>query len=371
MYRVLLLCMATSDYKIYTTTNQAWEAMLVALRNAQKSIYWEVYTLVDDSIGNRFFDILVEKSKQGIDVKLILDYWGSFGLSRKKMSELKAIGMDIRFFEDRKRRFLIWWGLFGSRTHRKVLIIDEKIGFVGGVNVERSMKNWLDIHVAIRGKMVRTLLRSFAKSYIMCGGDKKKVSDLFKYNHRVAHDTIDLITDRPDLNKSQAKKKYIEALLRARERVILFSPYYFPDRQFLAALWKAKKNGVRVDLLIPFRSDLRIASYTAYAWFSLMQRWGVKVHLMPQMMHGKGVIMDDEWAMIGSSNIDRLSFQHNHELNLRFHDKRVVRKLKRVVTRWIAHSKPFNSERWEKRGRLHKFKEWIAVKVYRVLFGPK
>lgn len=364
--------MATpSNYKIYSTTQTAWAAMFEALRVAQKSIYWEVYMFLDDSAGHQFFDLLLAKTRAGVDVKLIIDYWGSFALSNKKVAALRAQGIDIRFFEDRKRRHLIWWGLFSSRTHRKMLIIDEKLGFVGGVNVGAEMRDWLDIHVALRGKTVRSLLRSFAKSYIRCGGDPQAVRDLFKYEKRVETDTVDVVSDKPNLQHSQVKKRYIEALLRARERVILFSPYYFPDKAFLNALWQAKKKGVRVDLLIPFRTDLRVASYAAYAWFSLMKTLGVNVHLMPKMMHGKGVIKDDDWALVGSSNIDMPSFHYNHEMNVRLNDKRAVRKLTRILNNWIKLSKPLDQKKWEQRGRWHKVKEWLAVTLYRFWFGGR
>lgn len=362
--------MSSSDYKIYSTTADAWAAMLASIKAAQKSIYWEVYILADDAIGKQFFTILEEKAAAGIDVKLIVDYWGSFWLSRKRVQELRDKGIDIRVFQDSKRRRLIWWGLMSSRTHRKILIVDEKIGFVGGVNVQRSMEDWLDIHVALRGKAVRSLLRSFAKSYIMCGGDKQAVSSFVDYKRRLEHSTIDIIADQPHLSTSKVKKTYIEALLRARERVILFSPYYFPDRHFLAALWKAKKKGIRVDLLIPFRTDMRIATYAAYTWFSLMRAWGVTVHLMPKMMHGKGVIVDDDWAMIGSSNIDQTSFHYNHELNIGLHNKRIVGKLKRIALGWIKDSRPLGEE-WEKRGNWQKIKEWVALKLYRFWFGAE
>lgn len=361
--------MASSEYKIYSTTKAAWEAMFAALKTAQKSIYWEVYMFLDDTAGHQFFDLLVAKAQAGVDVKLIIDYWGSFGLSGKRVAELRAQGIDIRFFEDRSRRALVWWGLFSSRTHRKLLIVDEKVGFVGGVNVGNEMRDWLDIHVALRGKAVRSLLRSFAKSYIRCGGQREAVVDLFKYKTRVKSDTIDIVTDQPNLTKSHVKKKYVEALLKARERVILFSPYYFPDKTFLNALWQAKKKGVRVDLLIPFRTDLRLASYAAYAWFSLMKTLGVHVHLMPKMMHGKGVIKDDDWALVGSSNIDLNSFHFNHEMNVRLRDKRAVRKLTRILTQWIRLAEPLDQAKWEKRGRWQRFKEWVALNLFKFWFG--
>lgn len=359
--------MMLPKYQIYESSESAWNGMMEAIATAQCSIYWEVYIFVDDEVGNRFFTLLKEKVKQGVDVKLIFDSLGSFGISKKRIDSLRAAGIDIRLFHERKHRYRGFWKKMISRTHRKVLIVDEHIGFIGGVNIDKKMKDWLDIHVRIVGEPVRSLLRAFAKMYIICGGPKKAVKHLLKYKFRVSKEIqdIEFIYDEAS-GKSRARKKYAEALLKARERVILFSPYYFPDKHFLKALWKARKRGVRVDLLIPLRTDIRIATYAAYAWFALMKRYGVKVHLMKQMMHGKGVIVDDDWAMVGSSNIEHGSFYDNYEANVRLKDKGTVKKLKSILEGWIARADRLDDMGWEKRGCLHKAQEWIARKLYRV-----
>lgn len=360
--------MSASNYQIYATTQDAWDAMLSALRAAEKSIYWEVYMIADDPAGNQFFSILEEKAKAGLDIKLIFDYWGSLMLSKKKIAELRALGIDIRLFEDRKRRSLVWWGFFSSRTHRKILIVDEKFGFIGGVNVRHFMRNWLDIHVRVEGKVVRSLLRSFAKSYIICGGDKEKVRHLLKYKFRVMHDDFDVVYDEPGFASSRVRDQYVRALNKARERVILFSPYYFPDAGFLKALWKAKKRGVRVDLLIPFRSDLRLATLAAFAWFNILRRAGVHIHFLNKMMHGKGLIVDDDWTMVGSSNIDQPSFFLNHEANLLTKDRGFVEHMKKIVTGWMEDAETLEDKKWAKRGRWRRLKEWVALKLYHLLF---
>ncbi|KKW41734.1 MAG: Phospholipase D/Transphosphatidylase [Candidatus Magasanikbacteria bacterium GW2011_GWA2_56_11] len=363
--------MSVSAYKIYATTSEAWEAMYRAIAGAQHSIYWEVYMLLDDLAGKRFFELFEKKAQAGVSVRLIVDYWGSLGLSRRRVEELRSRGVDIRFFQDRKRWSLVWWGMFASRTHRKLLIVDERTGYIGGVNVGHYMRDWLDIQVEVRGQVVRSLLRAFARSYILCGGDKETVKHLLRYSFRVRQRYSDVICDRPDLAVSTVKQKYIEALSKARERVILFSPYYFPDRSFLRALWAAKKRGIRVDLLIPLRSDLRLATYVAYAWFAIMRRYGVHVHMLRKMMHGKGVIMDDDWAMIGSSNIDYPSFHYNHEANLQVRDKRFVRQLQRIVAGWQKDSLTLDEEKWGRRGRWQRCKEWCALRLYRIWFNIK
>jgi len=356
--------MKNSLYDVYTSTQEAWDAMKKAIIEAKKSIYWEVFIFVDDEIGRSFFDILEQKAREGIDVKVIIDSMGTLWFPKTRVASLQAAGVDILFFHDRKYRFRGWWRRLWSRTHRKILVVDEKTAFLGGVNVKKEMEDWLDMHVKVEGKVVRSILRSFAKMYIICGGQKEKVRHLLKYRFRVRSEGIDMVYDDAYTPESHVREKYTEALLKARERVILFSPYYFPDKEFLKALWAARRRGVRVDLLIPFRTDLRIVTYAAYFLFNLMRKLGVKVHLTKQMMHGKGMVVDDDWAMVGSSNIDHTSFYDCYEANILIKDKDFVNRVKSKLESWMKDSDELETISWDKRGPWQKIKEWVAYKLY-------
>lgn len=353
-----------SAYDVYASSKEAWDAMYQTIQTAKKSVYWEMYIFADDEAGKGFFDLLEKKALEGVDVKLIVDSWGTFWFPKKRIQSLKAAGVDLLFFQERKRRYRGLWLRLISRTHRKILVVDEKIGFIGGVNVQKGMESWLDMHVKIEGKVVRSLMRSFAKMYVICGGSKDNVRHLLKYPFRVFKDKVEFVYDDAHARDSMARQKYIEALTRARERVILFSPYYIPDKEFLKALWNARKRGVRVDLLIPFRTDLRIVTYAAYFLFELMQRFGVKIFLVKQMMHGKGVVVDDDWAMIGSSNLEHTSFYDSYEANVKIKDRVFVKRVKDTLQDWMDAAKELQSDEWSKRGNIHKIQEWIAYKLY-------
>jgi len=357
-----------SNYTLHTSTKDAWEAMHEAIAKAKKSVYWEVYIFSEDEVGNRFFDLLEKQAKKGLDVKLVIDSLGGFGLSSKRLKSLKAAGVDFHFFHERKKRYRGVWKKLVSRTHRKILIIDENLGFIGGVNVDKKHEDWLDIHVSIKGKAVRSLLRAFAKNYIICGGQKAKVKHLLKYKFRVEKDieNIEFIYDDAHSDRSRTRKRYVEALTKARERVILFSPYYFPDKKFLYALWNARKRGVRVDLLIPFRSDVRMVQYAAYAWFAVMKRYGVNIHVTDKMMHGKGVVVDNDWAMVGSTNLDKTSFYDNYEANVRIRDKRFVRRLKMTLLKWAEKAQKIEESEWKKRSLFHRIQEWFALQTLKI-----
>ncbi|MEK7131796.1 MAG: phospholipase D-like domain-containing protein, partial [Patescibacteria group bacterium] len=168
------------SYKFYNTTVSAWDAMRQAINDAKTSIYWEIYTLVDDLAGRPFLDILCAKAKAGIDVKLIIDAIGSFYLSKEAIRRLKDSGVKFLTFNNLRPDFIIqnWWRRVWYRTHRKVLIIDEELVFIGGVNISESSSDWSDLHLKLSGKIVRPILFGFAKAYVRAGGDKKDVQHL-------------------------------------------------------------------------------------------------------------------------------------------------------------------------------------------------
>jgi cardiolipin synthase A/B len=362
--------MNTSSYKIYSNTKEAWEAMYSEIERATRSIFWELYIFIDDEVGRPFFELLRKKAQEGVEVKVVVDSLGSFGLSKELVSSLRKDGVDIVFFQERKHRYRGFWRRLWTRTHRKVLVVDEKIGFVGGANIRKDMHDWYDIVVRFEGDAIAPLLRYFAKSYSIAGGEKKKVQRL-KRLRVTSHSLSDVraIFDSPNrLGVSKAKKEYVKALRQAKKHVIFFSPYYVPDQQFLRALWFARKRGVRVDILLPLRSDLRLLTHVAYAYFALMERLGVRVHLTEQMLHGKGVVVDDSWAMIGSSNIDETSFRDNYEANIKIKNRHVVRQIKKAVTKWLHGSVAFDRDTVKHRSWLHRLKVWIAVRLYRIWY---
>lgn len=361
--------MKQSSYKIYSSTKDAWEAMYQAIERAQRSIFWELYIFVDDTAGKPFFDLLMKKAKEGVEVRVIVDSLGSFWLSKERVSALKNSGVDILFFHERKYKYRGFWRRLWKRTHRKVLVIDEEIGFVGGVNIRSDMQDWYDFMVEFDGDTVFPLLRYFAKSYIISGGERKKVRRLL-YMRGVPTfmQTVRAVFDEPsESGVSNAKREYIKALRKAKKSVIVFSPHYVPDAQFLRALWLARKRGVRVDILLPFSPDVRFLSYVAYGYFSLMNSFGVKVHLTKNMLHGKGFVVDDSWAMVGSSNIDETSFRDNYEANVTIHDRQIVSDIKKVLLKWLQDSDEI-TKYGKKGGIWHRMKVWLAVRLYRMWY---
>ena len=160
------------SYLFYSSTISAWEGMYRSVLGATKSIYWEIYIFIDDEAGNRFIDLLCEKANQGVDVKIIVDGIGSLDLSQLAIKRLRFCGVEVLIFNPLYpdvRRIRKWWNKVWLRTHCKVLLIDEEIAFIGGVNVQSTMENWDDLHLKISGRVIRPLLRNFGKKYVATG----------------------------------------------------------------------------------------------------------------------------------------------------------------------------------------------------------
>lgn len=355
-------------YNIYGTTGAAWDAMYASLETAKTSIYWEVYIFIDDAEGKRFSDILEKKAIEGLEVKLIVDTLGSLTLSKKTISRLKKAGVEIIFFYERKKRIRSWWQKLWTRNHRKMLIIDRESTFIGGVNIEAGMKDWFDIMIEIKGDISKQFLPYFAQSYLISGGKRSHIKHLFARQEKISIRGIDFVFDEPSQKRSRARRYYLRALRDAKKKIILFSPYFFPDKGFLRAMKMARKRGVRIDMIMPFRTDLKLVTYAAQSWYQELSDLGIHIHLLHQMMHGKGLIVDDSWAMAGSSNINHTSFYETYESNIRIEDHDMVRSLTKEVLGWLPGSTHIDNMYWEDRSLFEKVKENMALWLYRLWY---
>jgi len=348
------------QYKFFSVSKDAWNAMYHAIEKAHQSIYWETYIFVDDKVGIRFVDLLEKKAKQGADVKLVIDGFGSYQFSKSSMKRLQKVGVEIVIYNPiTLGKFMRFWRAFWERTHRKILVIDNKIGFIGGVNVQDYMADWLDLQLVVKGKMVRSLTRAFAKSYIRAGGKRKKVRKLL---HPIFEKSkkFKFIFQTPSAKRSKMQANYVKAINKARKKLKLAVPYYLPSRKFIKAISRARKRGVKIDLILPLRSDMKIVNWAARKYYNLMNKIGVQLHFTPKMMHGKAMVVDGKEGMVGSSNIDKGSFYRNLEANAYFTDKKMVGDLEKILKEWEEFSQPFEASRWKNKGLLRRLKSALT-----------
>jgi cardiolipin synthase len=360
------------SYKFYNTTRSAWDGMSQAIFSAQKSIYWEIFTFIDDLAGKPFVDLLCAKAQAGLDVKIIADAFGSFSLSKESIFRLKASGVTFLIFNNFAPEFSLrhWMRRVWHRTHRKVLIIDREVVFIGGVNVAQFSANWHDLHMRLTGRIVVPILAGFARAYIRAGGDKKDVHDLLRPKvlpqFNVFKEKINFILHSPlhATIKSPFKDFYKQALNNAKDRFNLLTPYYVPDRNFLQLIAKAKKRGVNIHIIMPWRTDEKIMRYLASMFYGISAKAGAVFYFLKKMNHGKAVSVDNTLGMVGSANLTPRSFYINHEAGVVFSDQQMVDDLNQILETWkseavsLADLGLHNKIGWSK-----KFKDWWMNKI--------
>lgn len=289
--------------------------MFEAIKNAQESVYLEMYIFNDDMSLFNFFNLLKEKAKNGLRVKIILDSLGSRELSNDDIALLRENGVE-----------LIFLSYFLHRTHRKILIVDEGVAFIGGVNLSQKFKLWNDLVVEIKNKkLVRHIIGSFAKVYAKGGG---KDSLLLNRDKRIILDKTRtwLVEHFPTRKKFNLKKIYKKHLSRAKENIILVTPYFMPRRWLIGVLHQAVLRRVKVEILVPETTDIFIIDRVNYFYMFKLSKLGVNFYIEPQMNHAKIMIIDSKEGMVGSQNLDFLSFELNDEIGVFLKDSNAVKK---------------------------------------------
>ncbi len=314
-------------YRFYTTSEKAWIAMLEAIRQAKHSIYLESFILTDDHRTHYFFEALRQKANEGVRVKIIIDRVGSFFFGSINKEKFEKAGVEVLFFHR-------WF----YRTHRKVLIVDDALAFLGGVNIHGSYADWLDLHMRIDGLLVRQLLKSFAKIYALAGGKEQLIPNRKKgqpsKTRAVLYKAKTWLIERwPIRGKSVLKDYYQKKCAEAQKSLVIVTPYFLPHAWLLKSLKSAARRGVKIEVMIPKKTDIGIIN-TLHRIIAYGLKDYIRILFIPEMNHAKVLLVDDQEGLIGSNNIDAQSFDYNLEASLIFQRKDMVGDLKKILETW-------------------------------------
>ncbi|MFA6424023.1 MAG: phosphatidylserine/phosphatidylglycerophosphate/cardiolipin synthase family protein [Candidatus Magasanikbacteria bacterium] len=355
------------SYKFYRDTVSALRAMQEAILGAQKSIYWEIYSLIDDKTGKPFVDALCERALAGLEIKIIIDAIGSYEISQPSLNRLRTAGVDIVFYNSFGPRWSAsgWARSLWQRNHRKVLVIDKEAVFIGGVNVAESYCSWDDLHVRITGMEVSPLLRGFARSYIRGGGERKKVRHLLYFHFKKEWNEIKghlkYILQSPLTNRySRAKRIFLTTLSKAKLNFNLLTPYFVPDKRFFELVSLAKKRGVKIDLFLPLRPDHKFIELVGGFYSKMAHKYGMNVFFSPKMNHGKAMTCDGEIGFVGSVNFTQRSFFNNEESGILFRDSAMVKDLDDMFADLRASAFVLNDKNYLHFGLKGKIKDWLG-----------
>ncbi|MBX3242341.1 MAG: cardiolipin synthase [Chitinophagaceae bacterium] len=344
-------------------------AVFEALEKAEHFIHLEYYIVEEGVVADRFFEILTRKAAGGVKVRFIYDDFGSSGLKRKRLNALRAAGIEIYPFYEIKIYALA--NRLNYRDHRKIIIIDGHTAFLGGINFSDRYTNvppgtlyWRDTHLKLTGASVNNLQYHFIANWNFCSGYKLEVDrSLFPGNllDKVGEDLVQIVAGGPDYPRSSIMLSYFTAIVMAKKRIYITSPYFIPNTSIFDALVKAALSGKDVRLLLPGISDSRIVNAAAKSYFSELLKSGVRIFLYRKgFVHAKTMLVDDTLSMVGTANMDVRSFDLNFEINAVVYSSRINSELHKAFLSDLENSEEVDPVEWGKRGKMAEFGDACA-----------
>lgn len=311
--------------KFYSNSVRAWKEMITTISTAQKCVYIEMYIFSDDtSETHDFVSTLIERAQSGVQIILVLDAFGSSSLSKNTQQAFLEHGIEIQYF----RHWI-------HRTHRKTVIVDNKIAFIGGVNITQHALGWDDLQIKVKGQIVRRLVKVFTRTYKLSGGKTKLLvpEKYLKRKHRIR---MWVLEHTPLSGVFALKKYYLKKISSATTKITLVTPYFIPHEWLMNALSSAIARGVSVDILLPEKTDSVILDSINRYYAMRATEIGARIIITKGTNHAKAALIDSSEGLVGSGNLDSLSFERNSELGIFFTDKKSVQELNNVIQNWIA-----------------------------------
>lgn len=363
---------------IYTDGHALFDRVKKDLREAKHYIHMEFYILNLDGLGTEILEILKEKAREGLEVKLLYDAVGSKQLRKGKMKGLYEAGVSIEAFFHAKIIPFINFRV-NNRNHRKNLIIDGDIGYVGGFNIgdeylglDEKLGYWRDTHLRIQGDGVDALQLSFIHDWNSQVEEDRQLDYDQRYFPKNArkdgHVAMQLGLSGPNNDWHQLEFAYMKMIMNAKKLIYIHTPYFVPEIGFVNALRIAAKSGVDVHLIVPNKPDQPFVHWATLTTVAQLMYDGVNVYTYEKgFIHSKMMIIDGEVASVGSANMDQRSFQLNFEVNALIYNKAIAQKLIHAFERDVEDSKKLTPERYESRSNWVKFKQSIAKLVSPIL----
>ncbi len=362
-----------NEIDIYTDGASKFESLKQDLLNAKKSILLQYYIFLDDIIGNEIADILISKAKQGVMVKVIYDHIGSFSARNRFFDKMKQHGVETHPFF--RVNFPHFANRINWRNHRKIVVIDGNIGYIGGMNIADRYVNglpngeeWRDTHFRVRGDIVESLIYSFAIDWNFLKKDPY-VPEVKTERPEICNLTgVQLVTGGSTERWNNLTLCFLRAISSARRKILIQTPYFLPTDGLLNALEAAALAKIDVRIMMPRNTDSKLLHYASFSYITQCLKAGIKVYLYePGMLHAKAMIIDDNFVTAGSTNFDFRSFENNFECNLLIYDTEINRKMRAIFFNDLKRCKKLTLEQWKKRPLPQRFLESLLRLVSPIL----
>lgn len=358
--------------KLLKNGKETFPAMREAIAAARSYIHLEFYRLEPDTLGTEFKELLKRKAGEGIQVRVIYDDVGSWNIGKSYLREMRASGVNI--FPFMPVRFPSFSSKVNYRNHRKILVVDGEVGFVGGLNIADKylyglpdIGPWKDTHLELRGESVAALNGIFLADWDFVSG--KPVPDIepfLKYSKTGNRCLVQVASSGPDTDWATIMQVYFAAIATARTSIYLTSPYFSPDESLLTALKTAALSGIDIRIIFPRTSDSIIANWNTRSYISELLDAGVRVYLFNDgFIHSKYLLVDGVFASVGSPNVDIRSFDLDFEVTALIYDRKFASELNTLFAEDLKGCREVVKSEWEKRSRKDRYKESLAR-----IFGP-
>lgn len=379
--REIITLLLNNNKSLLTTNNrlevlndgsETFASLIDALRKAESFIHLEYYIFENDELGGKIADILKEKARSGVEVRFIYDDVGSWNLKRSFIRSLRDAGVQVHCFMPVVFPWLT--SKINYRNHRKIVVIDGKVGYTGGLNIAdrylRGTKHgpWRDTHLKIEGTAVNMLQLTFLADWYFATGIQLKDKDkyLMVSDDSVGDTAVQIATSGPDSDWATIMQAYFAAITKATDHIYISTPYFMPGESLLTALKVAALSGIDVRIMLPSRSDSKIVYWASRSYITELLEAKIKVYLYNKgFNHSKIITIDNRFSSIGTANMDNRSFEDNFEVTAMIYDRDVTDRLESRFLADLNGCTRLTYRRWATRSRTDMFKESVAR-----LFSP-
>ena len=345
--------------------DEIWPAQLDAIAAARHHVHIETFQFKAGELSERFIEVLKERLDAGVEVRFILDFMGSVEAEFSGLADLEEAGAEVIRWRAPSPLQL---SRLNHRTHRKLLVVDGEVGFIGGANMT---DDWLgpvqeggyrDNHFRVTGPVVNQLQAAFMDNWIAASGEALFGPAYFPVLEQVGDMVAQVVISTPREGKHRVRKFKLMAIAGAREHIRLVSAYFYPDQAVFDALLDARERGIEVDVITPGstidKNYVRMASRSH--WGQLLEA-GVRIHEYEKtMLHAKLTIIDRDLVSVGSTNLDNRSFRINDEANLNIFDRAFAERMIEVFEADLEHTVGYDMDRWEQRGSWERLRGWAT-----------
>ncbi len=347
------------EFLVIDDALRLYDLMLNDIANAKSYVYLETYKFANDHMGIKFKDTLTRKALEGVEVKVLIDSWGRGPVSETFFADMIDHGGEVKFFEKIK----ISSDLFTRghrRDHRKIMVIDDEICYIGSANITGYNLNWRELVLRFRGEIAKTFRTIFEQNFEAF--NPYYIKDKLSFSRNMKFGDYEIIRDVPSIPLQRLKKKYTQLIRSAKSSVLIETPYFLPGFLLRKALMDAGKRGVDVKVIMPKHSDVRMVDILRNKYFGMMHKNNVKLlFYTPHNLHAKLLIIDKNTFSISSANFDYRSFRYQYEIALIGNEPEILYQLEEHVRETLHNSEEFDYRRWLNRPKIEKIFEYILL----------